>query len=76
MYFLHLILGKTIGHLRRYFLFPAPACSLHLILRGKWESADVKTFFFGLHLILRGKLDVSEREDFVFVFHLTFGVMA
>ena len=40
---------QKIGRLRRYFLFLAPACTLHLILRGKSESVDVKTFF-ALHL--------------------------
>ena len=48
MYFFALDFGQKIGHLRRYFLFLAPACSLHLILRGKSESADVKTFFWSL----------------------------
>ena len=38
---------------------------LHLILGGKLDVKDVKTFFFycGLLLILGGKLDVERRED-------------
>ena len=64
MVFFALDFGKIIGHLRRFF-FLAPACSLCLILHGKSESADVKTFF-GLHLILCGKSDVCGRKDLFF----------
>ena len=58
MYFFALDFGQKIGHLRSYFLFLAPACSLHLILRGKSESADVKTFLSGMAIASQSKSNV------------------
>ena len=69
MYFLHLILGKKLDICDIIFFFLSPAYSLYMILRGKSEFADVKTFFWSSPDFAR-KIYVCGRENFLFFFGL------